>query len=226
MTGEIRVLSYNVLSLRMSYPAVVQVIRQCRPDVVCLQEIPRFFRWRKQLRRLAADCDLVAAAGHARAGAVALLTGPGVEILHTAAVKLPLRWGRHRRGAAVALLGVRDVRFAIASVHLSLYADERLAHLPLICAAAQRYGVPTVIAGDLNEEPDGAVWRALSTNFQDAYAAAPDGAAATFTAQVPRRRIDAVFVHPALKVAGCGVPDVAGVRQASDHQPLLARLSL
>lgn len=227
MTGaDVRVLTYNVLSLRLSYDAVVSVITACTPDVVCLQEVPRFLFWRRRLRRLAADADLRWVAGHGRAGAVAVLVSRGVDVIEAASVRLPWQPGRHRRGVAVALLAIGQSRLAVASVHMSLYADERGAHLPLVRAAAERYGVPAVIAGDLNEDDRGALWRLLASDYQDAYVVAPEGAGATFTALDPRRRIDGVFVDPRVAVLGCGVPEIPGITAASDHRPTLARLRL
>lgn len=222
--GDVRLLTYNVLSLRLSYEAVVRVITACTPDVVCLQEVPRFLFWRRRLRRLAADCDLRWVAGHGRAGAVAVLVSRGVDVVEAGSVRLPWQPGRHRRGVAVASLAVGRSRLAVASLHMSLYADERRAHLPLVRAAAERYGVPAVIAGDLNEDDSGMVWRLLAGDYQDAYAVAAEGAGATFTALDPRRRIDAVFVDPRVEVLGCGVPDIPGITAASDHRPTLARL--
>lgn len=223
--GTVRLLSYNVLSLRMSVPAVVGVINACGPDVVCLQEAPRFLFWRRRLARLAVATGLRVAAGHRRAGAVAVLVGPRVDVFDASVVRLRWRVGRHRRGVATALLGVHGRRFAVASVHLSLYADERLRQLPLIVAAAERHGAPVVFAGDINEDDSGESWLELQRRYQDAYAVAPEGGRDTFSAQHPRRRIDAVFVDPAITVLGCGVPDVPGISAASDHCPLLARLA-
>ena len=51
----VRVLSYNVRSLRDDPAAVARVVRACAPDLVLVQEAPRFFRWRKPLGRLAAE---------------------------------------------------------------------------------------------------------------------------------------------------------------------------
>lgn len=222
----VRLLSYNVLSLRMSVPALVAVITGCRPDVLCLQEAPRFLFWRRRLARLASATGLRVVAGHRRAGAVAVLIGPDVALLAAAELRLPWQVGRHRRGVATVLLGVHGRRFAVTSVHLSLSGDERRAHLPLILTAAEQYGGPVVIAGDINEEDSGDVWIELARRYQDAYAVAPAGEGATFSAQHPRTRIDGVFADRSIRVIDAGVPEVPGIAEASDHRPVLARLSV
>lgn len=221
---DVRLVTYNIYAMRMSTAALTAVVTECRPDVLCLQEMPRFLFWRRRLRRFAAATGLRVASGHARAGAVAVLVGPRVEVFAASATRLPLRLGRHRRGVATALLEVSGQRFAVASVHMSLYAAERAAHLPRIRSAAEQYGVPAVIAGDLNETDTGAVWRELAARYQDGYASAPEGHAETYSAARPHKRIDGVFADQSFEVAGCGVPDIAGIADASDHRPVIARL--
>ncbi|MGW5694584.1 endonuclease/exonuclease/phosphatase family protein, partial [Streptomyces asiaticus] len=51
----VRVLSYNIRSMRDDREALARVIRACAPDVVCVQEAPRFFRWRKAAAWLARE---------------------------------------------------------------------------------------------------------------------------------------------------------------------------
>lgn len=223
---QLRVLSYNIKSLRMSRQAVVQVIRECRPDVVCVQEAPRFFFWRWKCWLLARRAGLRLVAGHARAGAVLILARRELSVLARGRMPLPLTPGRHRRGVAHAVFEVDGSQVVVASVHMSLYADERVRHLPLIRAEVERFDVPVVIAGDINEESEGVVWTQLASAYQDGYVVAPDGGGPTFSSWRPLRRIDAVFVDRSLRVVGCGVPDVEQVSVASDHCPLLAVIEL
>lgn len=64
-SAVIRVLSYNIRSMRDSPVALARVMKACAPDLVLIQEAPRFFRWRKQLARLARAADLVILSGAA-----------------------------------------------------------------------------------------------------------------------------------------------------------------
>jgi endonuclease/exonuclease/phosphatase family metal-dependent hydrolase len=84
----------------------------------------------------------------------------------------------------------------------------------------------SVLAGDINEEPSELAWLALAKHYRDAYAVAPKGGEYTYSATNPVKRIDAIFVDPQIEVVECGVPDVPGIAQASDHRPLLAVLRL
>jgi endonuclease/exonuclease/phosphatase family metal-dependent hydrolase len=49
--STLRLLSYNVRSLRDDASAVARVIRAAEPDLVCIQEAPRLFRWRSPCYR-------------------------------------------------------------------------------------------------------------------------------------------------------------------------------
>jgi endonuclease/exonuclease/phosphatase family metal-dependent hydrolase len=85
---------------------------------------------------------------------------------------------------------------------------------------------PVILAGDINETPDGAAWQALAERYRDAYAVAPTWGESTYSATNPVRRIDAIFVDPAITVVSSGVPDVPAIERASDHRPVLAVLRL
>jgi endonuclease/exonuclease/phosphatase family metal-dependent hydrolase len=227
----VRLLSYNIHSMRDDRAALARVIRRVRPDVVCLQEAPRFACWRRTRRGLAARTGLAPAVGK-RAAGLELCTGPGAAVLRREHHLLTPVPGMHRRGLALGLFDVRGARFVAASVHLDLAAAPRLRHAAEITAELDRvgteFGAPVVVAGDINEQPGGAAWDLLTGRFQDAYVVAPYGQAMTYSAGEPRRRIDGIFTGPGIEVVGCGVPEdpvlLADYPAASDHRPLLAEL--
>ena len=68
MAATLRVLSYNVRSLRDDADAVASVIRSCEPDVVCIQEAPRFLRWRSKCAALARTSGMFVVTGGRPAG--------------------------------------------------------------------------------------------------------------------------------------------------------------
>jgi endonuclease/exonuclease/phosphatase family metal-dependent hydrolase len=226
MTMDLRLLSYNVRSLRDDAQAVTTVIRACEPDVVCIQEAPRFLRWRTKCAELARDSGLVVATGGRPAAAMLLLVSVRVRVVATRNILLSKKRGLHQRGLALATLELGESRFAVGSLHLDLEASERVRHVDEILGHTERIGPPLILAGDVNEGPDGPAWRALAQGHPDAYAIAPSGGEYTSSAIQPVRRIDGVFVDPAITVVGCGVPDVPGIEAASDHRPVLARLRL
>jgi endonuclease/exonuclease/phosphatase family metal-dependent hydrolase len=226
----VRVLSYNIRSLRDDPAALVRVIRALEPDVACLQEVPRFFGWRGKRRRLARACGLRVAAGGRTAG-LAVLVGPRVRVLDGAHHLLTPVPNLHRRGLAVARLAVGPARLVAASTHLDLADRPRRRHtdevIELLDRAGRAHEAPVVLTGDVNEEPGGASWTRLADRFQDGYAVAPVGEEITFSARDPRRRIDGVFADPTIEVLGCGVPaPTDDYLLATDHRPVLAELRL
>jgi endonuclease/exonuclease/phosphatase family metal-dependent hydrolase len=225
---EIRVLSYNVRSMRDDRAALGRVIRACEPDVVCVQEAPRFLRWRSLCAQLARTSGLVVVTGGRTAGAMLLLAGLRVQVLYTEDVRLRKLPRLHQRGLAMAVLEIQGARFGIASMHLSLNDDEREYQVPEVLAHLRRLAATELIlAGDVNEQPTGMRWHGLVGELTDAYAKAPWGGEYTISATSPTRRIDGVFVSSGIEVIRAGVPqDVPGMDRASDHLPVLADLRL
>ncbi|MFD7059315.1 endonuclease/exonuclease/phosphatase family protein [Streptomyces sp. NPDC059906] len=230
-SAVIRVLSYNIRSLRDDTDALARVIKACAPDLVLLQEAPRFFRWRKKITRLARAADLVLLSGGATAAGPALLCSLRATVERTEDVLLPLTPGRHRRGLATAVVRFGGARIGVLSSHLSLQPDERHEQAGMLLDRLAGLGVPHAVAGgDLNERPGGRTFRRLGEVLRDCWTAAPWGGEYTFPATAPDRRIDAVFVTEGIEVLGCGVPSgLAGVaeddlRAATDHLPVLTAL--
>ncbi|WP_327119396.1 endonuclease/exonuclease/phosphatase family protein [Streptomyces sp. NBC_01341] len=230
-SAVIRVLSYNIRSLRDDTEALARVIRACAPDLVCVQEAPRFFRWRKAAARLAAMTDLVILGGGATAAGPMLFCSLRATVERTEDVLLPLTPGQHRRGLATAVVRVAGARFGVVSCHLSLRSDERHAQAGMVLDRIDTMRVPhAIVAGDLNDVPEGRAFRRLAGRLQDCRAVRPWGDELTFPPHAPRKRIDAVFATDRIEVLGCGVPaDLPGVtaadlRAATDHLPVLAAL--
>ncbi|MFF0381224.1 endonuclease/exonuclease/phosphatase family protein [Streptomyces sp. NPDC004286] len=229
----IRVLGYNVRSLRDDTEALARVINACAPDVLLLQEAPRFFRWRKKLARLAKATNLVYLTGGAPAAGPAILCSLRATVEHAEDTLLPLTPGQHRRGLATAVVRFGKARLGLVSCHLGLQKAERRAHGGLLLERLGALGVEhAVVGGDLNEGPAGPAFTLLAEALQDAATVAPHGGTDTFPATAPDRRIDAVLATRGIEVLACGVPtDLPGVtgsdlRAATDHLPVLAALRI
>ncbi|MFI1399070.1 endonuclease/exonuclease/phosphatase family protein [Streptomyces sp. NPDC020681] len=227
----IRVLSYNIRSMRDDEDALARVIRACEPDLVFVQEAPRFFRWRKHAARLAAKTDLVVLSGGATAAGPLLLCSLRATVERTEDVLLLLTPGLHRRGFATAVVRIGGARVGLLSCHLSLQKDERYDQAGMLLDRLAAMDVPyAVAAGDLNDRPAGRSFRRLAAELQDCWAVAPWGGEYTSTPQDPHQRIDAIFASAGVEVLGCGVPlELAGItssdlRAATDHLPVLAAL--
>jgi endonuclease/exonuclease/phosphatase family metal-dependent hydrolase len=220
----VRVLSYNVRSLRDDQPALVRIVRALDPDVVCVQEAPRFFLGRHHTRRWARECGLRRICGGRPANGPAVLARPGRRVQDVAEHRFRRTPGLHGRGLAVA----RVDGVVVASMHLGLTPAERLRNIrDVLAALGPAVRGPLVLAGDLNEPPESPAWQLLAeSGLRDAYALAPTGPHFTFPARDPQRRIDAVFVTDLLHVVSCGVPalDEADLVAATDHLPVLAEL--
>lgn len=234
-SAVIRVLTYNLRSMRDDEDALARVIRACAPDLVFAQEAPRFFRWRKHAARLAAKSELVVLSGGATAAGPLLLCSLRAYVEQTQDVLLPLTPGRHRRGFATAVVRFGAARVGVISAHLSLDRVERLAQAEQLLHRAEALDAPYLIAaGDVNEPPDGPAFSRLSEALQDCWTAAPWGGEHTFPASAPKpdRRVDAVFASRGVEILACGVPaglpgvTDADLRAATDHLPVLATLRL
>ncbi|MFE5244100.1 MULTISPECIES: endonuclease/exonuclease/phosphatase family protein [unclassified Streptomyces] len=230
-SAVIRVLSYNVRSLRDDTEALARVISACAPDLVCVQEAPRFFRWRKAAARLAAMTDLVMLSGGATAAGPMLLCSLRATVERTEDVLLPLTPGQHRRGLATAVVRIAGARLGVVSCHLSLQREERQAQAGMLLDRVDAMGVRhAVVAGDLNDVPEGNAFQRLAGRLQDCRTVRPWGGENTFPPDAPRKRIDAVFATDGIEVLGCGVPaelpgiTAADLRAATDHLPVLAAL--
>ncbi|MGW0914177.1 endonuclease/exonuclease/phosphatase family protein [Streptomyces sp. NPDC002784] len=227
----VRVLSYNIRSMRDDTAALARVIRACAPDLVLVQEAPRFFRWRKKLARLARASGLVVLTGGGTAAGPAILCGLRAGVERTEDVLLPLTPGLHRRGFATAVVRFGSARVGVLSCHLSLQKDERYDQGGLLLDRLAALGVEHAIAGgDLNERPHGRTFRRLADDLQDCWAVAPWGGEYTSTPAHPHQRIDAIFATKGIEVLSCGVPlgqpgvSEADLMAATDHLPVLAAL--
>ncbi|MFJ3230247.1 endonuclease/exonuclease/phosphatase family protein [Streptomyces sp. NPDC086787] len=230
-SAVVRVLSYNIRSMRDDTAALSRVITACAPDLTLVQEAPRFFRWRKKLARLAAATGQVILTGGGTAAGPAILCSLRATVERTEDVLLPLTPGLHRRGFATAVVRFGGARVGVLSCHLSLDQAERHEQGGLLLDRLAAMGTEyTIAGGDLNERPDGRTFRRLAEGLQDCRATAPWGGEYTSTPSDPHQRIDAIFAGKGVEVLGCGVPpDLPGVtradlRAATDHLPVLAAL--
>ncbi|MFG2359853.1 endonuclease/exonuclease/phosphatase family protein [Streptomyces sp. NPDC048521] len=232
-SAVIRVLSYNIRSMRDDTDALARVIAACAPDLVLVQEAPRFFRWRKKLARLAAASGQVVLTGGATAAGPAILCSLRATVERTEDVLLPLTPGLHRRGFATAVVRFGGIRLGVISCHLSLHDDERHEQGGMLLDRLAGMGLEHVVAGgDLNERPDGRTFGRLAAALQDCRTTTPWGGEFTSTPADPHQRIDAVFATKGIEVLGCGVPHghpgvtETDLRAATDHLPVLAALRI
>lgn len=222
----IRVLTYNVRSLRDDAAAVSRVIRDARPDVACIQEAPRFFRWRSKCAALARRSGMVIVTGGRDAGANLVLSTLGVDVVATRDVLLSKNRGYHQRGVAMARLRHNGAEFTVAGTHLDGGSQPHQIgelHRALTGFAPDD---PAIVAGDVNATPTMPGWIELAGRGSDAFAVAGAGDGFTSNVTALTRRIDGIFADTGITVRSVTTIDTPDVRIASDHLPVLAELEL
>jgi endonuclease/exonuclease/phosphatase family metal-dependent hydrolase len=226
----VRLLSYNIRSLRDDRTVLARLIRACAPDLLCVQESPRFWFPRQQAGWLARSTGLVILSGGLSASGPLLLGRLRAMPLSVHDVLLPRTPGLHQRGFATTVVRFGSAApFSVTSCHLSLDRDERYDQCGMLLEQLDRAGTPlAVVGGDLNEHPDGPGWKLLAERLQDGWATAPWGSEFTSVPDNPYQRIDAVFATPGIDVLACGVPDLPrkDLIAATDHLPLVAVLRI
>jgi endonuclease/exonuclease/phosphatase family metal-dependent hydrolase len=218
-SAELRVLSYNVRGLRDDGKALAEVVRGADPDVVCVQEAPKYLRWRAKCAALAREWGLLYVAGGGSTGGTALFVHMRVDVDEPLDEPLSRQWGWPDRGVASAVVVKGDARLAVASLHLPLGAEQRREQVDRVREVLGRHGTAhRLAAGDLNELPTGPSWAALhAAGLRDLD---PD-AGPTYPAGQPEDRIDGILATEGVEVIDHQVIDGAAVARASDHRPLL-----
>jgi endonuclease/exonuclease/phosphatase family metal-dependent hydrolase len=217
----LRVVSYNVHSLRDDLDALASVVRELAPDVVVVQEAPRRWRWRTKCAALAHSFGLLVAEGGLPSLGNLIMTSLRVRVHDSWSMRYPLTPGRHMRGAAFARCSVfGSVPFVVAGSHLSTDDAERPLQAALLKPALDACSDPAILAADFNETADGTSWPLLASSLVD------PGGPHTFPASSPDRRIDAIFIDPRLTITSYRVFASDLTSRASDHLPVIADLTL
>jgi endonuclease/exonuclease/phosphatase family metal-dependent hydrolase len=226
---SLRVLSYNVRSMRDDRAALGRVIRSAEADVALIQEAPRFLRWRTLCAQLARRGGMVVVGGGRYAGANLILSTLSVEVDTHADVFFSRDPRLHHRGASIAVLRKQGARVAVAGTHLDLVEEPRRRHVRELERAIAEHvpaDVPVIVAGDVNDRPGSPTWRALCERRVDALGTAGVGSVLTSTARDPHQTVDGVFVDTRIRIVSARVLDQADVLIASDHRPVLVELDV
>ena len=214
--GSIRVASYNLRDFKDDPAAAARVIRAIDPDLLCLQEVPRRLFSSFRVAAFAARCGMFWSGRHRGSGGTTIFTSLRVQVAESRHHRLRVAALQRTRGYAVARVGPAGHQpLVVASVHLSLDADERERHAGQILERVARGG-PVLLAGDLNEGETGRAWRLFAAPLRLISPNRP-----TYPATAPRKVLDVIFASPDLAV----LPhrEVALVEAdlvaASDHRP-------
>lgn len=199
----LRIVCYNIhhgegTDGRFDLIRLAETIRAFDPDLVALQEVDHTTRragWRNQALEIASLLNMHQVYGPAMAYqegqyGVAILSRWPIERAET--VPLPKIHGSEPRALLITEIDTPAhgwLRFACT--HLAHDSGEdRLEQAHIIHAALAERRLPTILAGDLNAEPDHAPILLLRERFQDAFA---DDPRPTFPNVDPNKRIDYIL---------------------------------
>lgn len=211
-----RVASYNLKDFTLDRHAAARVVRAIDPDVLCLQEVPRRLLSPWRVSDFAAECGLFWSGRHRGSGGTTIFTSLRVQVSESRHHRLRVAALQRTRGYAVIRVGPAGHQpLVVASVHLSLDAEERERHAAQILRTVAGGG-PVLLAGDLNEGETGKAWRLFASPLRLISPTVP-----TYPAKAPRKVLDVIFASPDLTV----LPhrdvalEAADLLAASDHRP-------
>lgn len=237
----VRVVSYNLHKVSDDRASLISVLRALRPDILIAQEAPIGFRWRPRCAALLRAAEMFYAAGGGGAAAGNLIgVSMRTDVVATTTDSLPTPRLTQNRGLAGAVVSLGALRVAVVGTHFDLDPARRRDHAQRVLSRATTFaaehGAPLVLAADTNETPGQPVW----TTMVGAGLTDPGTESGmTIPTVGPDRRIDVVLVGPGLRVLDyrvgaaavndrpAGEEQITGAtfRAASDHLPVLARIS-
>jgi endonuclease/exonuclease/phosphatase family metal-dependent hydrolase len=222
----LRVLSYNVHRWGDDRTALARVVKACAPDVMLVQEAPTWFGTRRKRRAMAATFGLRYVAASARN---AILVADGIDLTGIRGRRIWRPFVRRRLnfvatqlpgGAVGGVVVLGSTRLAVVVCHLGLHPRGRVHEIAQVVTLCRSFGTPYLLAGDVNEEPDGPIWKRLAEEGLVDLDAGP-----TFNSTTPHKRIDAAELSPALKGRRRHLPAThEDLAAASDHLPLLVEI--
>lgn len=240
--SSLRVASYNLRGLKDDTAAAAAVVRAIDPDVLLLQEVPRYPGSDYALTAFARSARLFWSGRTRRVSGTSLMTS--IRVLATDSQDRPLKVGLGRNPRSYTIARVQrpgGPRVTVVSVHLPLDAGQRVDHSttvvreladdvavafqPDLDDSGPAAASPLVVGGDLNEESSGRARAVLSGRLAEVTDRRP-----TFPAARPRLRIDAIFAdgHRAATPGTFeSLDETVGselFRAASDHLPVWADL--
>lgn len=234
----LRILCYNIhhaegLDGKVDTDRIAQLIVDQKADIVGLQEVDKGVQ-RTQGRDIAAELAQ-------KTGLTAWfdrnIDHQGGEYGNAILTRFPIltRTNTHykmlrpgeQRGLQQAVLDVRGQKIAFLNTHLDYRPDdsERKLNVGEIRAAIGGLGgLPAIVVGDFNCQPDSEVQGALREFLTDSWLVAGKGEGFTIPVRQPRSRIDYIFHTPAARFRVDSIQVLES--EASDHLPVLAVLTL
>lgn len=226
--STLRVATYNLRGLKDDAHAAARVVRTIAPDVLLLQEVPRYPGSSYAISSFARQAGLLWSGRTRLVSGTSLMTS--LRVLSTDSQDRKLRVGlrenpRSYTVATVSSPGRPPV--TVVSVHLPLDGRQRVDHVGTVLREladdlAVPADAPLVIGGDLNEDAAGPAWGVVAAQLLEVSDDRP-----SFPAAAPRQRIDAIFArgHGAATPGEPALLDGMPLAAASDHVPVWVDLA-
>lgn len=245
MSKTISVMTYNVHSSigmdgKISPLRIAEVIDQCNPDVVALQELDAGLVRTSLIDQAHLIALTLEMSYHFHAclqleeggyGNAVLSRFPLCLVKSGALPTEPVNSFFERRGVLWVEIEVAGRPIQILATHFGLNRKERISQAETI-TGPEWLGhpdcrAPVVLCGDFNSLPRSSAYRRVTRHLHDCQVGLkgtrPKG---TWPVQLPLMRIDHLFVSSDLKVKSVTVPRTPLTRIASDHLPLIVVLEL
>jgi endonuclease/exonuclease/phosphatase family metal-dependent hydrolase len=233
MSHAIKVATYNIrkavgLDQRRDPARIISVLNEIDADIITLQEVDRRFGARVSalpLAMLEAETDWMPVPLHFRPAAIgwhgnAILVRKGIEIRNAEPIEMPTL---EPRGAVMAELSVAGHALRVIGVHLDLSGLWRRRQVKALLAAIDACPrlMPTVMMGDFNQWSDSGALSELAFHHHRIVQTPK-----SFHTSRPVARLDRIIVSHEIGVvaADCHISPLS--KQASDHLPIWAMLSI
>lgn len=222
----LRVATYNLRGLKDDAAAAAQVVRAIDPDVLLLQEVPRYPASSYAIAAFARESGMLWSGRTRLVSGTSMMTS--LRVLADDSVDRRLKVGLRENPRSYTVARVSSPggpTVTAVSVHLSLRSDQRVEHAGTILrelAADEAGQGPVVLGGDLNEDRSGAARGALTSTLVEVSDDRP-----SFPAADPRHRIDAIFSrgHQAAVPGDPTLLEGLPLATATDHLPVWVDLT-
>ena len=243
--NRLQVLVYNIhagadASGANNIERVAAIIRDTKADIVLLQEVDKGVarsQRQDQPAELARLTGLNAVFGKSldyQGGLYGIAILSRFPVVSDSVVHLPVTPPQLRSGASYeprvalrALLSTPSGTIAVINTHLDpsgedTYRRQEIATLLQLAKTSESTLGPVLLGGDFNSEPPSAVQQTVRESVRDAWAECGKGQELSWPADVPRKRIDYLFLTKHFTCARAEVLET----QASDHRPVLFTVSV
>lgn len=242
LVKQLKIMSYNIHianppSTKAGYvdlPAIAQVIKKEKPDLVALQEVDVYTKrsgsdshQAKDLAKMVGMNYFFAKAMDRSGGEYGVAVLSRFPILESKAIKLNLplnNSGGENRAAALITIEINNQKIVFVGTHLDHKSDEnRIYQSDQLLKQIQSYqSYPMFVAGDFNMNPTNKALDVFKKDFDRGCTTCPF----TFSAVKPSTTIDYIMINrTALKEFEVVKYRTINETYASDHLPLVADLN-